>query len=84
MQQQGKPHLESFRFVSLLLPERTVEAIQFSGDFIANPAGIQALEHNLEGCPLEKAVLWQVIDQTFLEPELLSDWGGEVSRLCRD
>ena len=52
-----------------LTPERTIETIRFSGDFLANPAGIQALEHNLEGCPLEKVSLWQVIDRTFLEPE---------------
>ena len=52
-----------------LTPEQIIETIQFSGDFIANPAGIQALEHNLEGCPLEKAALWQVIDRTFLEPD---------------
>lgn len=64
-----------------LTPERTIETIQFSGDFIANPAGIQALEHNLEGCPLEKAALWQVIDQTFLEPEHYLIGAGKLADL---
>ncbi len=64
-----------------LTPERTIEMIQFSGDFIANPAGIQALEHNLEGCLLEKAALWQVIDQTFLEPDYYLIGAGKLADL---
>lgn len=64
-----------------LTPERTVETIRFSGDFIANPAGIQALEHNLEGCPLEKAALWQVIDRTFLEPDYYLIGAGKLADL---
>lgn len=64
-----------------LTPERTIEAVQFSGDFLANPAGIQALEHNLEGCPLEKASLWRVIDQTFLEPEHYLIGAGKLDDL---
>ena len=55
-----------------LTPEQTIQTVnevRFSGDFIANPAGMQALEHNLKGCPLEQEALWRVIDQTFLEPE---------------
>lgn len=65
----GQIPLGELRVRFSLTPERTIETVQFSGDFIANPAGIQALEHNLEGCPLEKAALWQVIDRTFLQPE---------------
>ena len=64
-----------------LTPERTIEMIQFSGDFIANPAGIQTLEHNLESCPLEKAALWQVIDQTFLEPAYYLIGAGQLADL---
>ena len=64
-----------------LTPERTIETIRFSGDFIANPAGIQALEHNLEGCPLEKAALWQVIDRTFLEPDYYLIGAGKLADL---
>ena len=55
-----------------LTPEQTIQTVnevRFSGDFIANPAGMQALEHNLKGCPLEQEALWRVIDQTFLQPE---------------
>ncbi len=64
-----------------LSPGRTVETVQFSGDFIADPAGIQALEHNLEGCPLEKAALWQVIDRTFLDPEHYLMGAGKLADL---
>ena len=64
-----------------LTPERTIETIQFSGDFIANPAGMQALEHNLKGCPLEKAALWQVIDGTFLDPEHYLIGAGKLADL---
>jgi hypothetical protein len=48
--------------------EKTLTAIQFSGDFIANPAAITALEQDLCGCPLERDALWQVVDRTFLHP----------------
>lgn len=64
-----------------LTSDRTIEAVQFSGDFIANPAGIQALEHNLEGCPLENAALWQVIDRTFLEPGHYMIGAGKLAEL---
>ena len=64
-----------------LTSERTIEMIRFLGDFIANPAGIQALERNLEGCPLEKAALWQVIDQTFLEPDSYLIGAGKLADL---
>ena len=64
-----------------LTPERTIEAVRFSGDFIANPAGMQALEHNLTGCPLEKTALWQVIDRTFLEPEHYLIGAGKLADL---
>ena len=64
-----------------LTPERTIQAVRFSGDFIANPAGMRALEHNLTGCPLEKAALWQVIDRTFLEPEHYLIGAGKLADL---
>ena len=50
-------------------PENAIVEVQFSGDCIANPAGISALEYNLQKCPLEKESLWKVIDRTFLQPE---------------
>jgi len=50
-------------------PENAIGEVQFSGDCIANPAGLSALEYNLQKCPLEKEALWQVIDHTFLQPE---------------
>lgn len=50
-------------------PENAIGEVQFSGDCIANPAGISALEYNLRKCPLEKESLWKVIDRTFLQPE---------------
>ena len=64
-----------------LTPERTIETVRFSGDFIANPAGMQTLERNLKGCPLEKSALWQVIDQTFLEPEHYLIGAGKLADL---
>ena len=64
-----------------LTPERTIETVQFSGDFIANPAGMRALEHNLKGCPLEKAALWQVIDRIFLEPDYYLIGAGKLADL---
>ena len=64
-----------------LTPERTIEAVQFSGDFIANPAGMQTLERHLTGCPLEKSALWQVIDRTFLEPEHYLIGAGKLADL---
>ena len=64
-----------------LTPERTINTVHFSGDFIANPAGMQALEHNLKGCPLEKEALWQVIDQTFLQPEHYLIGAGKLEDL---
>jgi hypothetical protein len=49
--------------------EKTLAEVQFSGDLIANPAAITALEQALRGCPLEREALWQVVDQTFLQPQ---------------
>ena len=52
-----------------LTPEMTVAEIQFSGDLIANPEAIDALEQGLRGCPLERETLWRVVDQLFLQPQ---------------
>ncbi len=49
--------------------ERRLSEIQFSGDWIANPEAISALEQGLRGCPLEREVLWQVVDRIFLQPQ---------------
>lgn len=57
----------SVRFA--LTAEKTIAKIQFSGDLIANPAAITALERELCGCPLERAALWWVVDQTLLQPQ---------------
>lgn len=52
-----------------LTPEKTVAEIQFSGDLIANPAAIDALEQGLRGCPFQQETLWRVVDQLFLQPQ---------------
>jgi lipoate-protein ligase A len=52
-----------------LTAEKTLADVQFSGDLIANPAAITALEQGLCGCPLEREALWRVVDQIFLQPQ---------------
>jgi lipoate-protein ligase A len=52
-----------------LTADNTLAEVQLSGDLIANPAAITALECNLHGCPLEREALWRVVDQTFLQPQ---------------
>jgi lipoate-protein ligase A len=52
-----------------LTPEKTVAEIQLSGDLIADPAAIDALEQGLCRCPLQQEALWQVVDQLFLQPQ---------------
>lgn len=52
-----------------LTQERTLAEIRFSGDFIADPLTISALERELRGCPLEQDALWQVVDRIFLQPQ---------------
>jgi len=52
-----------------LSTKQTLTAVQFSGDFIANPAAITALEQGLCGCPLERDALGRAVDRTFLQPE---------------
>ncbi len=50
-------------------PEHTLGELQLSGDFIASPAAITMLHHSLRGCPLEYTALWEVVEQTFLQPQ---------------
>src|SRR2546422_9269798 len=50
-----------------LTSEKTFAEVQFSGDLIANPAAITALEQGLRGCPLERDALWRGGGQTFLQ-----------------
>lgn len=52
-----------------LTDEKTIAEIQFSGDLIANPAAVSALEQKLCGCRLEREALWRVVDQLFLQPQ---------------
>ncbi|HEV8716221.1 MAG TPA: hypothetical protein VGX03_25770 [Candidatus Binatia bacterium] len=52
-----------------LTAEKTLAEVQFSGDLIANPAAIRALEQGLRGCALEQEALWRVVNQTFLQPQ---------------
>lgn len=52
-----------------LTAEKTLAEAQFSGDLIANPAAITALEQGLRGCLLEREALWRVVDQTLLQPQ---------------
>ncbi len=52
-----------------LTAEKTLAEVQFSGDLIANPAAITALEQGLRGCSMEREALWRVVDQTFLQPQ---------------
>ena len=50
-------------------PEQTLGELQLSGDFIASPAAISMLHHSLRGCPLEYTAMWEVVEQTFLQPQ---------------
>jgi lipoate-protein ligase A len=50
-------------------PEQTLGELQLSGDFIASPAAITMLHHSLRGCPLEYTAVWEVVEQTFLQPQ---------------
>ncbi len=50
-------------------PEQTLGELQLSGDFIASPATLTMLQHSLRGCPLEYTALWEVVEQTFLQPQ---------------
>jgi lipoate-protein ligase A len=48
---------------------QTIKDIQLSGDFLAPPATIMLLQNSLRGCPLEYTALWEVVEQTFLQPQ---------------
>ncbi len=52
-----------------LTVEKTLAEVQVSGDLIANPAAVSALEQGLRGCPVEREALWRMVDQTFLQPQ---------------
>jgi lipoate-protein ligase A len=52
-----------------LQADHTLAEVQLSGDFIANPKGLAALEAGLRGCRCEREALWQVVDRIFLQPE---------------
>ncbi|MBI3798010.1 MAG: lipoate--protein ligase family protein [Deltaproteobacteria bacterium] len=52
-----------------LTAEKTLAEVQFSGDLIANPAAIAAVEQGLRGCPLEREALWSVVERIFLQPQ---------------
>lgn len=64
-----------------LTPERAIQEIRFSGDLIADPAGIDALERGLTGCPLEQRAIWQSIDGTFLDPDHYLIGAGKLEDL---
>ena len=46
-----------------------LEEIQLSGDFLAPPETITLLQYSLSGCPVEYTALWEVVEQTFLQPQ---------------
>ena len=64
-----------------LTPARTIRAIRFSGDFIADPGGIEALERGLTGCPLTQNAIWRIIDKTFLDPDHYLIGAGQLEAL---
>lgn len=43
--------------------------IMLSGDIIANPAAIEAMEHRLRGCPADYASIDAIVTQIFAQPE---------------
>jgi hypothetical protein len=49
--------------------EKTLADIQFSGDLIADPTAICALEQGLRGCPVEGEALLSVVERIFLQPQ---------------
>ena len=64
-----------------LTPGRAIQEIRFSGDLIADPAGIEALERGLTGCPIEQRALRQSIDWTFLDPDHYLIGAGKLEDL---
>ena len=64
-----------------LTPARTIQAIRFSGDLIADPGGIEALERGLTACPLTQNALWRIIDETFLDPDHYLIGAGKLEAL---
>lgn len=61
--------------------DQTLAEVQLSGDLLANPAGLAALEAGLCGCRWERAALWQVVDRIFLQPEHYLLGIGPLQRL---
>ena len=64
-----------------LTPVRTIRAIRFSGDFIADPGGIETLERRLTGCPLAQNAIRRIIDETFLDPDHYLIGAGSLEAL---
>jgi hypothetical protein len=52
-----------------LSAEKTLADVQFSGDLIADPTAICALEQGLRGCPVEREALLSVVERIFLQPQ---------------
>ena len=46
-----------------------IDDMMFTGDFIANSAAIEAIEHQLRSCPLDRSTINQVVAQTYAQPE---------------
>lgn len=49
--------------------DETLADVHMSGDFIASPDTITTLQSSLKGRALEYTALWEVVDQTFLQPQ---------------
>lgn len=58
-----------FQVYLALEQERFLREVQFSGDFIANSAGIETLERELRLCPADWQSIALMVDQVYGRPE---------------
>jgi len=55
--------------VYLEAPAGTIEAVLLAGDFIANSASVELLEHRLRGCPLVRDAVARAVDDVYADPD---------------
>ena len=78
-QRHGRPDLDRHAFMRAQLgifetyfsleQDRFIKDIVFAGDFIANSAAIEQLEHDLRLCPAEWRAIDAVASEIFAQPE---------------
>jgi lipoate-protein ligase A len=64
-------------------PDKAIEAVRLSGDFIANSPAVAELESELRGRPLDLASISQAVTKTFAREGNFLLGAGELSNLVR-